>query len=374
MLLQTPLKIDGRIIGFIALIAFGEAVALDEEKIAAVSQLTTVASAAVKNALQHKETISLAFHDPLTGLPNLASLKKQLAAEMKQAQLGNARGALFFIDLDDLKTVNDTFGHSFGDEVIITASRHILSILGENSFVARLGGDEFVAILPCDTDRARIATLAETVVQKLSQEYILSGQRIHMSASIGITLYPEDSATAEDALKNADSAMYAAKGAGRNCWRFYEQSLLKEAYERILLTNSLRRALENGELSLHYQPKVNAENIQIIGFEALLRWNSPEHGCGPPDRFIPFAEQSGVILPIGRWVFAEACRFARELADMGLSRLHIAVNISPRQLSAAHPHPISRMVTAQQRKPCRATPATQQVQLWRNTTLSTSFN
>ena len=331
---ETPLKRDGKIIGLIALAAFGESIELDEEKLATVNQLATVASIAVKNALHHEETHTLAFQDTLTGLPNRAFLKKQLIAEMELARQGNSCGALFFIDLDDLKTINDTLGHSIGDEVIITASRHILSVMGDQAFVARIGGDEFVALLPSDNARTSIALLAETVVQKLSQEYHLSGQHIHMSASIGITLYPEDCDTAEDALKNADSAMYAAKDAGRNCWRFYDPALQEEAYEKILLTNNLRRAQENGELMLHYQPIIDAHSSVVKGFEALLRWNSPIHGSVSPARFIPFAEQSGVILPIGRWVLAETCRFARNLTIMGFSHLHIAVNISPRQLSA----------------------------------------
>ncbi len=334
MIVETPLRVEGKIIGLIALTAFGEPVLMDEEKISAVDQLATVASIAVKNALHHEETRTLAFQDTLTGLPNRAFLKQQLAEEIELARLGKRRGALFFIDLDDLKTVNDTLGHSIGDEVIITASKHILSAMGEKAFVARIGGDEFVVILPNENERTRIAQLADTVVQILSQEYHLSGQHIHMSASIGITLYPDDSDTAEDALKNADSAMYAAKDSGRNCWRFYDPALQEETYEKILLTNNLRRAQENGELLLHYQPIIDAHRCIVTGFEALLRWNSPTHGAVSPARFIPLAEQSGIILSIGRWVLAETCRFARNLSVIGFSHLHIAVNISPRQLSS----------------------------------------
>lgn len=333
--LQAPLKVGGKIIGLVGLTAFGESVSLDEEKIAAVRQLATVASIAVKNALHHEETRELAFNDTLTGLPNRVSLQKHLDEEMELARTGAAQGVLFFIDLDELKTVNDTFGHSFGDEVIVTASRNLLSVLEENAFVARLGGDEFVVMISGLTDRAVISLLADNLVQALSSEYLISGQLIHMSASIGITLYPNDSTTAEDALKNADSAMYAAKGAGRNCWSFFESGLLEDAYEKILLTNNLRRALDKAELSLYYQPKVNVHSSRIVGFEALLRWNSPEYGDVSPTRFIPFAEQSGVILSIGRWVLEEACRFARQLAELGLGHLHVAVNISPRQLAAA---------------------------------------
>jgi len=154
-----------------------------------------------------------------------------------------------------------------------------------------------------------------------------------MSASIGIAVYPHDGDDVEEILKKSDIAMSAAKKAGKSCWRFYEPIFLEEAYEKMMLTNSLRRALERGELCLHYQPQLTVEGI-VIGFEALLRWNSAEYGCVSPVRFIPLAEKSGLIVTIGKWVLQEACRFARRLADMGNSTIHVAVNISPKQLLA----------------------------------------
>ena len=332
--LQAPLKVEGKVIGVIGLSAFGEPVSLDEEKIVAVGQFAIAASLAVKNALQHEKARVLAFHDTLTGLPNRAGLQKQLVAELQLARDNKSKGAILFIDLDDLKTINDTMGHSAGDEVIITTSRHIVAIMGKKAFVARIGGDEFVVILPGCDDKAMISDLADIAIQALSQEYLIAGKHLHMSASIGIALYPKDSSTIEDALKNADNAMYAAKRAGRNCWRFYEPSLQEEAFEKIVLTNSLRRALVQNEFSLYFQPVASTHGSRIVGFEALLRWKSPEHGNVPPDRFIPFAEQSGLILPIGNWVLQESCRFARQIADLGFSHLHISVNISPRQLAA----------------------------------------
>ena len=153
-----------------------------------------------------------------------------------------------------------------------------------------------------------------------------------MLASIGVAVYPDDGDSAEDILKKADSAMYAAKKAGRNCWRFYEPIFLEEAYEKMMLTNGLRHALALGELSVNYQPQLTVDRNKVIGFEALLRWNSFEHGCVSLVRFIPLAEESGLIVPIGQWVLQEACQFARRLADMGKGTIRVAVNISPRQL------------------------------------------
>ena len=158
---------------------------------------------------------------------------------------------------------------------------------------------------------------------------------MHLSASLGVALYPDDGVAAEELLKRADSAMYAAKRAGRNCWRFYETALSDEAYERMVLTNSLRRALENKELFLQYQPQLDLLTGRVNGFEALLRWRSEEHGFVSPAKFIPIAEESGLILTIGAWVLGEAARFAKRLAARGLGQVHIAVNISPKQLLAA---------------------------------------
>jgi len=331
--LQAPLKINDKLIGLIGLTAFGEPVSLDEDKLAAVEHLAGIAGVAVKNALSHDEARTLAYQDVLTGLANRVSLSRWLEAEMQRVRSTQAHGALFFIDMDDLKTINDTFGHSLGDEVIVTAARHIQDAVGKDGFFARIGGDEFVVGLPGNSDRMAISILAERMLQYLCHDYEICGQRIHMSASIGITLYPKDGDTPDDILKNADSAMYAAKRNGRNCWSFYEPALQTEAFEKMTLTNSLRRALDREELLLHFQPLVSLPDKRIVGFEALLRWDSAEHGMVPPGRFIPYAEQSGVIVSLGYWVVIEACRFAQKLCEKGHDEICVAVNISSRQLA-----------------------------------------
>ena len=331
--LQAPLTMHGKMIGILGLAAFGESVSMDEDKLAAVEHLAGIAGVAVKNALSHDEARKLAYQDMLTGLANRASLSRWLEEEMQRARSAKGHGALFFIDMDDLKTINDTFGHSLGDEVIITAARHIQEAVGSDGFFARIGGDEFVVGLPGNSDRLSVSILAERLLQALSRDYEISGQHIHMSASIGITLYPEDGDTPDEILKNADSAMYAAKRSGRSCWSYYEPALQTEAFEKMTLTNSLRRALERDELLLHFQPAIGLPGKDIVGFEALLRWDSAEHGLVPPYRFIPFAEQSGVIVSLGYWVVIEACRFAKKLQEQGRGDLFVAVNISARQLA-----------------------------------------
>ena len=299
-----------------------------------LEQYATVAAVAIRNLMDNREINRLAYYDPLTGLPNRVHLNMYLEEEMTKARDKEAAGAVLYIDLDDLKTVNDHFGHTYGDSVIAAAGHDIVAAAGEGAYVARAGGDEFVIILP-GADFTRIAAVADRLIMAVCKEYDISGQRIQMSASMGITLYPVDAVTSEDILKNADIAMYAAKGAGKNNWRMYEQSMRAAAYDQMVLTNSLRRALENDELYLVYQPQIALPTRKIVGFEALLRWNSKEHGMVSPARFIPLAEQKDLIRPIGHWVIAEACRFARKLADIGHRDLHVAVNISPRQLAVA---------------------------------------
>ncbi|WP_378954779.1 putative bifunctional diguanylate cyclase/phosphodiesterase [Pelosinus sp. sgz500959] len=274
----------------------------------------------------------IAYFDSLTGLPNRAYINERMRTEIEKARINNLSGAVLFIDLDDLKMVNDSFGHSKGDAVIILAGAYILSEVGENACVARIGGDEFIVILYDEGNRKRLATIADQLIKVLYKESETLGVRFQLSASIGVAVYPDDGNTAEDIFKNADMAMYAAKKAGKNCWRFYEAAMHKDTYESMMLTNSLRHAIERKELLLNYQPQVNTSDLSIVGFEALLRWNSLEHGSISPGKFIPLAEKSRLILTIGKWVLEGACRFARRLVDSGWGNLYVAVNVSPHQL------------------------------------------
>ncbi|MDD4601250.1 MAG: EAL domain-containing protein [Negativicutes bacterium] len=330
--IMLPLKQEGKVIGILAVSWMDVIHPIRQEDVEVLRQFGDLASVALERANTQKKISYIAFHDSLTGLPNRASLTHYLEVEMEKAQVGEASGIVLFIDIDDLKSVNDNFGHSFGDNVIVTASKYIVDAVGEQAFVSRIGGDEFIVVLPGTNNREQAALIADKAIRKLCQEYEVSVERFHLSASIGVVVYPDDADTAEDVVMKADSAMYAAKKAGRNCWRFYKPIMIEEAYEKMMLTNGLRRALEREELFLHYQPQMSLEGDRVIGFEALLRWNSPEYGLVSPERFIPLAEQSGLILPIGQWVLQEVCQFARRLADMGQENIHVAANVSPRQL------------------------------------------
>ena len=334
-ILMVPIRQDNEMCGILAAHWLDEIHPLLQEDIDVFQQYADLVSVALERLDSYAEMKHLAYHDTLTGMANRASLNLWLEQELAKARQGQAGGGLFFIDLDELKIVNDTFGHSLGDDIILTAGNNIRRVIGPDAFCARIGGDEFIVVLPGITDRETIAGQARQLIQALSMDYVIASEQIPMSASMGIVCYPADGTTVDEIMKNADRAMYAAKACGRNCWRYYEPCLQKEEYENMILINGLRRALERSEFCLHYQPQMRLADQKIIGFEALLRWNSSEHGSIPPSRFIPLAEKSGLIVPIGRWILNEACMLARELADRGYGDLHIAVNISPRQLAEA---------------------------------------
>ncbi|WP_051296612.1 EAL domain-containing protein [Anaeroarcus burkinensis] len=273
------------------------------------------------------------LHDSLTGLPNREHLNEQLKEELEKAQKEGNTGAVLFIDLDDLKTINDTLGHQYGDDLIINSGSILVTQIKAPGFVARIGGDEFVVILPGQKARQELEKTASKLLHALAYEYDTDTIRLQTSASIGIALYPENGDTREEILKNADNAMYAAKKTGKNCWRFYEPSMQTEAYEQMVLKVALRSALNQGELTVVYQPQVRVRDHTVIGFEALLRWNSEQYGKISPDVFIPLAEQTGLIHSIGEWVLKESCFFAKHLSEQGQGHIRIGVNTSPIQLS-----------------------------------------
>ncbi len=287
-----------------------------------------------EEALRKQEEVirQMAYFDSLTGLPNRRHLHEWLDTEIAQARRGDSTGLLLFIDLDDLKMVNDTFGHTCGDEIIVAASRKIVASVGKEAFVSRVGGDEFIVIMP-GQNSSRIGEIAERIIAMLGETHEIYGTYFHMTASIGISIYPDDGESAEELIKNADNAMYAAKREGKNCWRVYTKEMQAAAYEEMRLTGSLRGALERGELYLCYQPQFLASG-SVVGFEALLRWDSFELGSVSPQQFIPLAEKSGLIYSIGQWALHEACLFARRLTDQGWDGIRVAVNISSKQLAA----------------------------------------
>ena len=274
---------------------------------------------------------ALATIDALTALPNRLYFKDQLERLLAQARREPQQFALLFIDLDNFKSINDSLGHAAGDDVLQQTAKRLTECVRETDTVARLGGDEFTIILPQIQSGRGPELVAEQVLKALAAPFTVAGNEHFLNASIGIALYPADGASADKLLRNADTAMYRAKESGRGCYVYFEERMNVSARARVNLERELRRAIEHGEFSLCYQPKLDLRNGRISGAEALLRWNSPEGGRRAPMEFIPLAEETGLIVPIGEWVLREACRQYAAWRREGIDLPHIAVNVSARQ-------------------------------------------
>ncbi len=286
----------------------------------------------------------LAFYDALTGLPNRQLFMEHAQRALRQADADGKRVALLYLDLDQFKRINDTWGHSAGDELLRHVSRRLQESLqdpdkvsqianAEGYSLSRLGGDEFTLLLSGLEDTQVVAQVADRVLEHLSTEPVrVSGQDIYIRASIGIAVYPDDGKGVETLLKNADTAMYQAKRSGRDTFRCYTNQMNAQFAKRLSMETRLKQAIERDELVLHYQPKLDlSENCRLIGFEALVRWEQPGMGLVPPDEFIPVAEDSGLIIPVGEWVLDTACRQIRDWRAHGLSPGHVGVNLSFQQ-------------------------------------------
>jgi diguanylate cyclase (GGDEF)-like protein/PAS domain S-box-containing protein len=269
-----------------------------------------------------------AQHDIVTNLPNRLLLSDRITQSISLARRQHRPLAVIFLDLDRFKYINDSLGHAAGDELLQSVSRRLLASVRGSDTVSRLGGDEFVVLLSEITYPEAAATSAIKILLSVSAPHSVGGQDLHINGSIGISVYPEDGEDAETLIKNADTAMYHAKENGRNNFQFFKTEMNLKSVERQSREAGLRRAIEREEFLLHYQPKVNLETGKITGVEALVRWQPPDRGLVPPSQFVPIAEDSGLILPIGRWVLREACRQARAWQDAGLPPLVVAVNVS----------------------------------------------
>ena len=271
-------------------------------------------------------------HDALTGLPNRLMFQERLGHGLKRAQRQKTGLAVIFLDLDRFKNVNDGLGHPVGDELLQQVGERLCGVLRADDTLARLGGDEFILLLEGAGEASEIATVAEKLLEELGQPFLVDGHELFQSASIGISLYPDDGEDVETLIKNADAAMYRAKDEGRNSYQFWTTELTVNAFERHLLETQLRRAIERDELELYYQPQVCGHSLDIVGVEALVRWNHPDLGVVGPDRFIPLAEESDLIQHIGQWVLKRACRQLAEWNIAGIDTLTMAVNLSSRQV------------------------------------------
>lgn len=272
-----------------------------------------------------------AYHDPLTGLPNRLLYTEHLEIALSQANRRNSMSCVMLLDLDHFKYVNDTFGHDFGDRLLITVAHRLRECLRKEDTLARMGGDEFTILLPLVDDMKDISRVSEKIVSSFSNPVSISGKELYVTASIGISLYPDNGNDAETLLKNADAAMYRAKENGRNTYYFFSTDMNIEAQRRLELENDLRRALERNELEMYYQPKVSLATNGITGAEALIRWHHPTRGMVLPGEFIPLAEENGIISPLGEWVLQEVCCQIRRWRDNGIRIPRIAINISWRQ-------------------------------------------
>jgi len=289
--------------------------------------------------LAEKEIEKLAFYDPLTDLPNRRLLHERLEHELNIAKRYQRAGILFFLDLDHFKHINDSLGHSVGDQLLIQTAKRLQTLLRETDTAVRIGGDEFIILVSAQDGihldlLEQSSIIAEKIIDAINTPYLIGEHELFISTSIGITLYSGIDETVEILLKRADTAMYQAKDAGRNTFRFYQQSMQEAADSRLLIEKNLRVAISKNEICLHYQPQLSDDN-KLIGAEALIRWQHPELGMISPIEFIPIAEETGLIIPIGKWIVETVCKQINSWDNQELHIPHIAINISAKQFHQA---------------------------------------
>jgi diguanylate cyclase (GGDEF)-like protein/PAS domain S-box-containing protein len=274
----------------------------------------------------------VASHDPLTGLFNRSMFNERLQQALAQAARFERSLSLLFIDLDGFKNVNDTLGHNAGDALLTELAARLRATLREGDVIGRMGGDEFVVLVEEVAEATQAAEVAKKVLEMATRPFLFQGRECRVTASVGISIYPDDGKDAQTLLKNADIAMYLVKQQGKNSFRFYSPQMNVHLMERLSLESGLRRAMERGELTLLYQPKVSVRDGQVSGMEALMRWQHPTQGMISPAEFVPVAEDAGLITAIGEWALRAACRQARAWREQGLPQLRVAVNLSHKQI------------------------------------------
>ena len=273
----------------------------------------------------------LAHHDQLTGLPNRVLLDDRMRQAIQRAKRNRHKVAVLMVDIDYFKRINDSLGHTAGDALLDTVAKKLCSAVRQTDTVARMGGDEFVIIMPEFRDEKDAERCAENIIQKVSTPTMLGNREVNVTVSVGLCIFPDCASDADALLKNADAALYEAKESGRNAFHVFNQGMVVATADKMEFEHDLRHAMVNGELSLEYQPQISCLTGAVIGVEALLRWKHPKRGRVPPSQFIPLAEATGMILPIGEWTIRMACHEGKELQDRLGYDLMIAVNLSPRQ-------------------------------------------
>lgn len=309
------------------------------------AELTALMVRDISARKQQEEKIrTLALHDTLTGLPNRALLTEYLAKTIQTCEQDGRLSAVLFIDLDRFKIINDTYGHPTGDAVLQTIAQRLSQAVRPNDAVARLGGDEFVVLLRGLRSSQYAALIAERIRIECETPVPVGDKKFTLSSSIGIALYPKDGQDPATLVRNADTAMYFAKQNGKNAHAFYNEELNEKNRELLAIEQDLHQALKKKEFILYYQPQLSIHSGRISGVEALIRWQKPNAGLIPPNKFIPVAESTGLILPLGEWVLYEACRQNRIWQEMGLPRIKVGVNISPRQFNDTLPDKVERVL------------------------------
>ncbi|WP_305042538.1 putative bifunctional diguanylate cyclase/phosphodiesterase [Geoalkalibacter sp.] len=335
--ISLPLLAEDRCLGVLGIYAREENVfdAEEEQLLVELANQLSFGLLALRLRTERSEALEqverLAYFDPLTGLPNRRMFLERLGQAVALAQREGQQLALLFLDLDRFKDINDTLGHDGGDQLLKAVASRLRGCVRQADTVARHGGDEFVIILHAIHGQGQAEAVAKKILAAFAEPFQISGREVYSSTSVGIALSPADGTDVDTLIRHADAAMYTAKAEGRQTYRFFSMEMNRRIQAKLLLEQHLRLAWQRGEIFLRYQPQIDLRSAEVVGVEALLRWHSPVLGEIEPERFIPLAEETGMILPLGEWMLRQACRQVRAWHDSGFGGLRLAVNISARQ-------------------------------------------